>query len=276
MKRQALAMGLAAALVALLAACTVPAHAQLSIGSDLNPDCINMRIVYTTCGVIPYPCAKIRFWQPKWIVKTTADKGFANAGGQHFHFHDARVEPVTQGFAFSDPCAGCVVPTLNAVVDHFYDSKDDPEWKTAQKGQAMPPEVANLNMLFWGGAYPRVGYVNHPSPACASGLAAVRAFNIARQPFDLWPNQGNLRNTYAPLLPNAANIILPCMNMEKPRRMVCHRAGHLDKPWLLPVAPTSADGEYKWVIWKRRRCTLPLPLNWCAEELNGKAKRGCL
>jgi len=263
----------ATVLTVLLAASALPASAQLSIGSDLNPDCINMRIHYTMCGIIPYPCAKIRFWQPKWIVKTTED--FANAGGQHYHFNNARVEPVTQGFAFNDPCAGCVVPTLNAVVTHFYDSKDDSEWKTAQKGQAMPPEIANLKMLFWGGAYPRVGYVNHPSPACASGLAAVRAFNIARQPLDLWPNQGNLRSTYAPIVPNAANIVLPCMNMEKPRRMVCHRAGHLDKPWLLPIAPTSPDGEYRWVIWKRKRCTLPLPLNWCAEQLNNKAKRGC-
>ena len=274
MKRHT-AVALAAALAALLAALNPPASALLSIGSDLNPDCINMRIRYTTCGVIPYPCAKIRFWQPKWIVKTTADEGFANAGGQHFHFNNARVEPVSQGFAFNDPCRGCAVPTLNSLVTHFYDSKDDPEWKTAQKGQAMPAQIANLKMLFWGGAYPRVGYVNHPSPACASGLAAVRAFNIARQPFDLWPNQGNLRNTFAPIVPNAANIILPCMNMEKPKRMVCHRAGHLDKPLLLPIAPSSPDGEYKWVIWKRKRCTLPLPLNWCADALNGYAKKGC-
>ena len=66
--------------------------AQLSIGSAVNPGCISMRITYSTCGIIPYPCAHISFWEPKWIVTTRAEK--ANQGGQHYHFHNAVVKPV--------------------------------------------------------------------------------------------------------------------------------------------------------------------------------------
>ena len=59
-----------------------------------------------------------------------------------------------------------------------------------------------LKIGVWGGAYPRVGYVTHPTPVVASALAAVRAFNIARQPVDLWPVQGVVRPTI-PLVPSA-------------------------------------------------------------------------
>ena len=31
---------------------------------------------------VPYPCAHLSFWQPKWIVETHA--GYANLGGNHF------------------------------------------------------------------------------------------------------------------------------------------------------------------------------------------------
>ena len=45
----------------------------------------------------------------------------------------------------------------------------------------------------------------------ASALAAVRAFNIARQPVDLWPVQGLVRPTI-PLVPSAQGIgPFPCM-----------------------------------------------------------------
>ena len=265
MKRR-MAVALAAAV--LLGALTAPAHALLSIGDKVNVGCISMRIVYTTCGIIPYPCAKISFWQPKWIVNTRASK--ATAGGEHRHFHHALVRPVNQFFAFNDPCTGCTVPTLAGLTPFFYKSAADPAWKLAQG--PSPPLVLPIGL--WGGAYPRVGFVTHPSPLVASGLAAVRAFNIARQPIDLWPASGLVRPT-VPLVPSAQGVgPFPCMCVGVPPLPFppqCFSAG-FDGPKLMLMGPTMPSGAYEWIIWKRKRCTLPLPLNWCAEALNGLPK----
>ncbi len=268
--------GVLAAVLALVAGAGV-SRAQLVIGADVNRACIGMRIVERICwgtdalGLpVPYPCADLSFWQPKWVVETRA--GYANLGGRHFHFHDARVEPVTQGFAFNDPCRSCAVPTLNAIVTHFYDSRDDGDWHAAQSTSAMPAAIDVMRVGWWGRAYPRVGYVTHPSPLSASGLAATRAFNIARYPFDLWPEAGNLRDLRAPILPNALPPLvgpLPCMNLESPSRRGCHNAG-VDLRGVFEQA--SADGAYRWVIWKRKRCTLPIPLQACAYALEGLRK----
>ena len=248
-----------------------PAHALLSIGDKVNVGCISMRITYSTCGIIPYPCAYISFWQPKWIVNTKALK--ATAGGDHRHFHHAVVRPVNQFFAFNDPCTGCVVPTLAGMVPAFYESVTDPAWKIAQ----APTTPPLLPIGLWGGAYPRVGFVTHPSPLVASGLAAVRAFNIARQPVDLWPASGLIRPT-VPLVPSAQGVgPFPCMCSGIPplpfMPMQCFRAGFdLGKLALPGVGLATPGGVYEWVIWKRKSCVLPLPLNWCADALNGLPK----
>ena len=47
----------ATVLVALVATGSLPASAQLTIGGGVNQGCIAMRITYSTCGIIPYPCA---------------------------------------------------------------------------------------------------------------------------------------------------------------------------------------------------------------------------
>ena len=268
MKRYTLA-ALVAALVALLGGTLSPASAQLSIGAGVNQGCIGMRIRYSTCGIIPYPCAHISFWQPKWIVSTTAVGapgigGVANQGDTHYHFHNAVVRPVNHLFQFNDPCTGCTVPTLAALVPAFYVSKADPAWRAAQ---APVPGMPVLPIGFWGGAYPRVGYVRHPTPVVASALAAVRAFNIARQPIDLWPVSGLVRPT-VPLVPTAQAIgAFPCMCRRlTPIPPACFSAGF--DATALKYSPASPTGIYEWVIWKRRRCTLPLPLNWCAELLD--------
>jgi len=253
----------------------VSPSAALFIGSGVNQGCISMRITYSTCGIIPYPCAYLSFWQPKWIVTTRATQ--ETTGRPHYHFHHAVVRPVDYLFTFSDPCAGCVVPTPASVVPAFYESVTDPGWRAAQ-APVMTPAVQGLWIGpipplpgAWGPSYPRVGYVNHPTPVVASGLAAVRAFNIARQPIDLWPVQGLVRPTI-PLVPHAQGVgLYPCMCRRfTPIPPGCFSAG-FDLGTLMP-SPASPTGVYEWVIWKRRSCVLPLPLNLCAESLNALPK----
>jgi hypothetical protein len=241
-----------------------PAPAQgLFIGSGVNKGCIGMRITYSTCGIIPYPCAHISFWQPKWIA--TTKPGMTNQGGQHYHFHHAVVRPVDFLFNFTDPCTGCTVPTPAAMVPAFYETLTDPAWRVAQ-APLMPPPIWALRVGLWGGYYPRVGFVTHPSPVVASGLAATRAFDIARQPIDLWPVPGLIRPTI-PLVPTAQRVVLPCMCRRfTPIPPGCFRAG-LDAG-TLSFSPASPTGIYEWVIWQQKRCTLPLPLSWCAQALD--------
>ena len=250
----------------------VSPSAALFIGGGVNQGCISMRITYSTCGIIPYPCAYMSYWQPKWIVSTTAgfSGGVQNQGKPHYHLQNAVVRPVDHLFQFSDPCTGCVVPTPGSLVPAFYESYTDPAWRVAQ-APLMPPDIMALRIGVWGGAYPRVGYVTHPTPVVASALTAVRAFNIARQPIDLWPLSGLVRPTI-PLVPHAQGVgLFPCMSRRfTPVPPGCFSAG-FDLGTLM-VSPASPTGVYEWVIWKRRRCVVPLPLNLCAESLNGLPK----
>ena len=272
MKRGHSGICMAVGLVVLTAVGSLPASAQLSFGAGVNQSCINMRITYSTCGIIPYPCAHISFWQPKWIVSTTSgfSGGVQNQGRPHYHLQNAVVRPVNHLFTFDDPCTGCTVPTPAAVVPAFYESHTDPAWRTAQSPY-MTPEIMALRTGVWGGAYPRVGYVTHPTPVVASALAAVRAFNIARQPVDLWPVQGLVRPTI-PLVPSAQGVgLFPCMSRRfTPIPPGCFSAG-FDAGTLIP-SPASSTGVYEWVIWKRRTCTLPVPLDLCAQSLNALPK----
>ena len=158
-------------LAVMLTAGIGPASGQLSIGGGVNQGCISMRIHYSTCGIIPYPCAYISFWQPKWIVSTRPSQ--ENTGQPDYHFHNAVVRPVNYLFAFNDPCGGCAVPMLAALVPAFYESFTDPAWRAAQ-APVMPPYIYALKVGVWGGYYPRVGYVTHPTPVVASALAATR------------------------------------------------------------------------------------------------------
>ena len=247
---------------------TGPASGQLSIGGGVNQGCISMRITYSTCGIIPYPCAYISFWQPKWIVSTQPSQ--ENTGQPHYHFHNAVVRPVNFLFAFNDPCSGCAVPTPAALVPAFYESFTDPAWRVAQ-APIMSPDIMALRIGVWGGAYPRVGYVTHPTPVVASALTAVRAFNVTRQPIDLWPVPGLVRPTI-PLVPHAQGVgLFPCMSRRfTPIPPGCFSAGF--DLGTLAVSPASPTGIYEWVIWKRRRCVLPVPVNLCAESLNALPK----
>lgn len=45
----------------------------------------------------------------------------------------------------------------------------------------------------WGRALPRTGHVVHSNKIAAAGLAGLRAFNIARYPVEVWPQEGFLR-----------------------------------------------------------------------------------
>ena len=258
----------AALLLAALALGAQSAHGQLTLGASLNPQCINMHITYSTCGIIPYPCAYLSYWEPKWLATTKAEA--QNQGDQHYHFNNVVIRPLTVGFEFNDPCAACVVPRPAAVVTTFYESFTDPLWRAGQAPMAMPPVVESYRVGVWGGYYPRIGFVVHPHPVVGSALAAVRGWDIAREPVDLWPTAGVLRPTI-PLIPNAQNILLPCMCPNiPPLPMPCFRAGF--DFGMLAAAPFTPGGIYEWTIWRRRSCVLPLPLNWCAEALNGLPK----
>ena len=257
-----------AVLALLLLAAAPPAPAQLVMGASVNPGCINMRISYHMCGIIPYPCATMTFWQPKWIVDVKAV--MTETDTTHYHFHHVLVRPITMGFEFNDPCAGCAVPTLAALTPYFYKSLTDPLWRAGQAPVA-PPHILAAKVGLWGGLYPRCGFLKHTSPVVASGLAATRGFDIAREPIDLWPGAGVVRPTI-PLVPNAQTIVLPCMQLNIPPApwVPCHRAG-FDFATLM-TAPAMPGGIYQWIIWKRKVCTLPLPLNWCATALDALPK----
>ena len=59
------------------------------------------------------------------------------------------------------------------------------------------------------------------------------------------------------------------MNLEIPARRGCRNAG---VNLLNAFDQAATDGRYKWVVWKRRRCTLPMPLQACAYALEGLRK----
>ena len=88
--------------------------------------------------------------------------------------------------------------------------------------------------------------LRHPHLAGGGlGLAATRAFDIARQPIDLWPAAGLVRPTI-PLVPSAQTVVLPCLCPRLPPfPMPCFRAG-LDggcccRPRRCRRAPTSGS-----------------------------------
>ena len=137
---------------------------------------------------------------------------------------------------------------------------------------------------WWGRLYPRVRDTpTHTSPLSAFGAGGLvvlnaPAFSLARQPVDLWPVAGKYRldgcrlPQCGPIVPPAsppAVGLLPCMNLEVPARRGCHNAG---VNLLNAFDQAAADGRYKWVVWKRRRCTLPMPLQACALRPGGAGK----
>lgn len=262
---------------------------------DANDKCIDLKISYRVCGTCPFcwPCADIRYWVPKWVVE--AGRKPEKQGTGKLHFYHVKVKPATRGF-FQQPCnenqscvGGCFRPTLGAVVDHFYDSRSDDDWLLANERmtseRGMPPWATFMTVApptgTWGRALPRAGHVIHTSPLAASGMAALRGFNIARYPYDLWPQKGRYRldacrlPDCGPLIPNAQFPEVgpfPCMQLEKPLRLGCAAAGFDFSNMLRAANPgyeKDEDGQYTWIIWKHRRCTCPVPLGICAEQLRG-------
>lgn len=262
---------------------------------DANDKCIDLKINYRVCGTCPFcwPCADIKYWVPKWVVE--AGRKPEKQGTGKLHFYHVKVMPATRGL-FQQPCnenksciGGCFRPTLGAVVDHFYDSRSDDDWLLANErmtsDRGMPPWATFMTVApptgTWGRTLPRAGHVIHTSPLAASGMAALRGFNISRYPYDLWPQEGRYRldacrlPDCGPLVPNAQFPEVgpfPCMQLEKPKRLGCAAAG-FDFSNAFRAAGTAyekgEDGQYTWVIWKHRRCTCPVPLGICAEQLRG-------
>ena len=267
---------------------------------DGNQKCIDLKISYRICGSFPFiwPCADIKYWIPKWQVEASRSNdgdGRPSRGDGDLHFFQVKVKPMNKGI-FQQPCnesrscvGGCFRPMIGAIVDHFYDSRSDPDWllrnNRMTNDRTMPPFVELMRIApptgTWGRALPRAGHVIHTSPLAASGLAALRGFNIARYPIDLWPVAGLYRldgcqlPDCGPLLPTAqfpAVGPFPCMQLEKPVRLGCAAAGFDFSNALRSVSPDfeeDKDGRYTWIIWKHRSCTCPVPLGYCAELLRG-------
>ena len=235
-----------------------------------------MRITYSTCGIIPYPCAYISFWQPKWIVSTRATQ--ETTGRPHYHFHHAVVRPVDHLFTFTDPCSGCVVPTPAAVVPAFYESVTDPAWRTAQ-APVMSPSVQSLWIGpipplpgAWGAQLSARGLREPPVAGGGVGAgcgAGVQHRPAARGPVARARAWYGRRSRWCPKR-KAWGHTRACAGRFTPVPPGCFRAG-FDLGTLIP-SPASPTGTYEWVIWKRRTCVLPVPVNWCAEALNGLPK----
>ena len=135
----------------------------------------------------------------------------------------------------------------------------------------------------WGRALPRAGHVIHTSPLAASGLASLRGFNIARSTPTIC---GRWRGciAWAPatsaradrLSPNAQYPEVgpfPCMQLEEPARLRLRggRLRLLQRPagrWRRTTTRTRT-ARYTWIIWKHRSCTCPVPLGYCAHQLEG-------
>jgi len=297
MRRRVLLAALGAAVAGLAGA----AQGQIFGGDwDGNQACIDMKISYRICGACPFcwPCADISYWLPKWEVDASRDRdsrGRPSRGDGELHFYQVKVKPMNKGI-FQQPCnesrscvGGCFRPTIGAIVDHFYDSRKDEDWllnnDRMTRERVMPPWVDFMRIApptgTWGRALPRAGHVIHTSKLAASGMASLRGFNIARYPYDLWPEPGHYRldscqlPSCGPLVPNAQFPEVgpfPCMQLEKPARLGCAAAGFDFSNALRSTAPDyerDEDGKYTWIIWKHRTCTCPVPLGYCAEQLRG-------
>ena len=277
------------------------AGAQVFAGDwEGNEKCIDLSISYRVCGTCPFcwPCADIKYWLPKWEVEASRsqdDQGRPSRGDGDLRFFQVKVKPMNKGI-FQQPCnesrscvGGCFRPTIGAIVDHFYDSRSDEDWllrNNRMTNNRTMPLFADMMRIApptgtWGRALPRAGYVIHTSPLAASGLASLRGFNIARYPYDLWPVAGLYRldachlPDCGPLVPNAQFPEVgpfPCMQLEKPARLGCAAAGFDFSNAMRSVSPDfdkDKDGRYTWIIWKHRSCTCPVPLGYCAHQLEG-------
>lgn len=119
---------------------------------------------------------------------------------------------------------------LPSYVDFFYDSREDRCWSdesilqcgstggsgcpfnsfSAEMNGGVSPGATSASCSMkplggfdfwriappfgnWGRALPRTGHVIHSNKIAASGLAALRAFNVSRYPVEVWPQEGFMR-----------------------------------------------------------------------------------
>jgi TraU protein len=271
-----------------------PSHWPSNLLTMINWGCVSWKIT-GPCLCTPFtPCLSVEYWQPGWLVETVKKPGTstipllgdvlnavlsaasflpfggggaANATGSgqtNLHFSEAHV------YSFPDlggPCTGCV-PKLDSLVIH-YASELDPRWRIA----TSLPSPLDLLPVFgvigvWQRMYPRVGFAIHGSPPVASGIAAVRALDIAFNPAGLPPN---IEVPPRPILSPSGGTST-CMQLASPRPTFCFPAG--TPPPLWDNAVVSPFGNYSWIVWRRRSCCVDPSRTTCGITMPGVGGQG--
>jgi TraU protein len=255
-----------------------------------NPGCVDWKIAGAClCGFPPHPCVSVEYWEPGWIVETvkrpgtttlTVAKplldvvfgagpalvgagGAANAGnGGHtnLHFNEAHVLTFPQ--ILGGPCTSCAPTTIPLAV--HYVSEIDPLWRTAV---AVPAPLSILEQIgVWAPLYPRGGKAIHGSEIVASGIAAVRAMNIAFNPVGTPPN------VEVRVIQQPVTTLATCCQLSWPTPSPCFPPGV--PPFLFETGKLNIRGEYIWTFWRKRVCCVEAAQATCGITLPGVGQHG--
>jgi hypothetical protein len=187
------------------------------------------------------------------------------AGHTNLHFNEAHVYTFPQ--LLGGPCTSCAPG--NVPFTAHYASELDPLWRTAVAIQSPLELLRQIGV--WGRMYPRGGKAIHSSEPVASGIAAIRAMNIAFNPV------GEPPNVEARVVLQPTGAMSTCMQLASPRKTPCFTAG--TPPPLWETATVSPRGTYVWIIWRKRTCCVDPTKTTCGITLpgiGGTGQNSCL
>jgi hypothetical protein len=236
---------------------------------------------------------QVEYWEPGWMVETVKQPGTTvldlaapllqtafsalgvppfggggagnatGTGHTNLQYNEVHVMPFPQ--LLGGPCTGCAPGqpafTLN------YASEADPAWRTAV---ATPSPLSLLQQIgVWAPLYPRGGKAIHSSEPVGSGIAAMRAMDIAFQPVGTPPNV----DTHVVLNPTGSTST--CCQLASPRQTPCFPVG--TPPVLWEHGTVSPRGTYLWIFWRKRSCCVNPNQATCGITLvGGYGANGCL